>query len=330
MDRVSLAKEEKTVKFFSSGSTLLDLALGGGWAVGRIFNIVGDKSVGKTGNAIEAFANFARKFPKGRMRYAEAEAAFDNSFAGQLGFPDEVEKPKENISTVEGFTDDLYEFAEKGGPSLYILDSLDALSDDFEVQRFKDRREGKTEKGSMGAQKAKEMSELFRLLARDIGKWDCTLGIVSQIRDNIGVTFGDHHTRSGGHALDFYSTHCLWLHNRGNIEKTIRGQKVAVGTSIFAKVKKNKVGWPFKTADYDYMFGFGIDDEMAMLDWLKEYKEYVEEHYKDVKKKLDHAREVKEWDTLDEIKEQLKQDTIRVWSEVQKKAEFPIQKYSRE
>src|SRR4051812_10773815 len=124
---------------FSTGSTLLDLALGGGWPVGRIFNIVGDKSVGKTLLAVEAFANFSIKYKGSLMRYAEAEAAFDESFAELLGFPKSVSRPKELLNTVEDFRDDLSKFLkdleEEDSAGLYILDSLDALSDESEVKR---------------------------------------------------------------------------------------------------------------------------------------------------------------------------------------------------
>jgi len=161
------------VEFFSSGSSLLDLALGGGWALSRVFNIVGDKSTGKTLLAIEAFANFKQSYPKGKMRYAEAESAFDDSFAEQLGFPQEVERPKEMLHTVEEFTEDLYNFLDKENstPSLYILDSLDALSTDSETERFDKLMEGKEAGGSFGAEKAKEVASQFQTI-EDVREWN--------------------------------------------------------------------------------------------------------------------------------------------------------------
>src|SRR5271166_2077527 len=140
-ERTKLKKEEKEAEFrkpseqqyFPSGSSLLDLALGGGWALGRIFNIIGDSSTGKSLLALEGFINFQRTFPKGRMRYAEAEAALDSAYADSMGFPQEVERPEEPISTVEEFQFDLDNFIKKcksNEPGLYILDSLDSLTDD--------------------------------------------------------------------------------------------------------------------------------------------------------------------------------------------------------
>src|ERR1051326_6647481 len=193
-----------------SGSTLLDLALGGGWAIGRIFNIVGDRSSGKTLVAIEAFANFKRKFPTGLMRYAEAEAAFDEAFAEQLGFPSDVSRPEALIDTVSDFEKDLFKFIEeckaKKVKGLYILDSLDAISSDEAIENFKLRMDDKKEKGSYGAEKAKALSALFNLLVSKVEEADCALGIISQIRENIGVTFGETKSRSGGKALDFYAS----------------------------------------------------------------------------------------------------------------------------
>jgi len=212
---------EKPLFFINSGSTLLDLVLGGGWAGGRIFNIVGDKASSKTLCAIESYANCKKQYPGSLMRYAEAEGAFDTAYAQQLGFPPEVQRPPELINTVEDFYNDLETFAEEGIksklPSLYILDSLDALSDAAEIERKFDNP------STYGTQKAKKMSELFRKLIKPLYESKCTLGIISQVRDNIGVSFGNDETRSGGRALDFYASQIVWTTNIGQIKKTIAG-----------------------------------------------------------------------------------------------------------
>ncbi len=254
LSRIEKAKQEPIHRFISSGSTLLDLALGGGWVIGRIFNIVGDKSTGKTLLAIEAFANFKRQYPDGRMCYAEAESAFDTAFAAQLGFPPEVTNPEDLLITVEQFKDDVYKFAKKDDkPCIYILDSLDALSDDAEQEKWKAHIAGTKEKGSMGAQKAKEMSEMFRTINKDLN--NCAVGIVSQIRDNIGVTWGDGKTRSGGRALDFYATHVVYLNELGKTTRTVKGELRPTGLNVGSKVKKNKIGFPFREAEYTILFG---------------------------------------------------------------------------
>jgi len=325
--RLEELRKEKSVTFFSSGSTLLDLSLGGGWALGRVFNIVGDRSSGKTLLAIEAFANFAKTFPNGRMRYAEAEAAFDDSFAEQLGFPPNVERPEQMLHTVEEFSKDLFKFASQGGPSLYILDSLDALSDDAEVERFTARMEGKAEKGSMGAQKAKEMSEMFRSITAEMAAQDCTLGIVSQIRDRIGISFGETKTRSGGRALDFYASQVLWLVETGKNKKTVRGVERVIGVNINSKVKKCKVGLPFREANYSILFNYGTDDEYSMLDWLGTHKFYEMDTVKSYKKQIDTAREKQEYQTLSTIRSTLIEDTKRSWAEIDERLTPKIRKY---
>jgi RecA/RadA recombinase len=296
-----------------------------------------------TGLAIEAFANFKLAFPKGRMRYAEAEAAFDDVFAEQLGFPKEVER-SDLLNTVEEFTQDLYKFSEEGGPSLYILDSLDALSDDAELERFKRRLEGKEEGGSYGTQKAKEMSQMFRLLVKDMGERDCTLGIVSQTRDNIGVTFGASSIRSGGRALDFYASHCLWLHQRGRVDKLIKGESRPYGVSIQSKVEKNKVAAPFRLASYDILFGYGIDDENSMIDWLekqevlkkipekKEGKVVVSKEVDEADEKrklLEKLRKENNREELRKLSQTLKEMTTQRWNDMEEKAMLKIRKYAR-
>lgn len=320
---------DKNVKFFSSGSTLLDLTLGGGWAVPRVSNIVGDKSTGKTLLGIEAFANFQRTFENARMRYAEAEAAFDEAYAEVLGFPKEVTRPEKALRTVSELEKDLYTFMQSPHPGLYILDSLDALSADEDRERFEARMEGKKEKGSMGAEKAKDLSSMFRNIVRDIETTNTKLIIISQLRDKIGITFGETKTRSGGHALDFYSTAVIWLYHMGIIDRVVRGEKHAIGIDVRSKVKKLKVGEPFKTADFSIIFGYGIDDEKSMLDWLKSVKGMDEVTVKSIKTDLERARVTASWSQIESIKQDLKQDTYRIWEEIQAALRPPIRKYEQ-
>lgn len=320
-----------TFSFFSSGSTILDLALGGGWAYPRIFNIVGDKSTGKTGNAIEAFANFKIAFPVCRMRYAEAEAAFDEGYAEVLGFPPEVTRPDDMLNTVEEFRDDVYKFASesKGVPSLYILDSLDALSDAGEVERFQEKLKGKDVSEGYGAKKAKEMSAMFRQVVRHISKNNCALGIISQVRENIGVTFGSKYTRSGGKALDFYCSQVLTLAEIGKKTQTVRGDTRVIGVDVLGKVTKLKVGRPFREAEYRIIFEYGIDDHISMLEWMKEGKHLADEAYKDIKKKIEKARDAQDYKTLAELHSQLKQDVTSIWIAVEKELTPPVRKYQQ-
>jgi protein RecA len=258
--------DKENIQFVSSGCAIMDAALGGGWALGRVANIVGDKSSGKTLLAMEAIANFCKKYPTGWVRYAESEAAFDEEYAAALGVPiDRIEFNADGVpmATVEEWEGDMRRCMEKGKgrPGLYILDSLDALSDEAEQKR--DFGEG-----TYGGTKPKLIGQLFRANVADIEANDVLLIVISQLRDKLNVTFGETKTRSGGRALDFYASHIVWLAEIEKLKKTIDKVERIIGIKVRAKVKKNKVGLPFREADYPILFGYGIDDLTAGVEWL--------------------------------------------------------------
>lgn len=261
-----------SLRFMSSGCTTLDCVVGGGWPLGRMWNIVGDKSTGKTLLAIEACANFARRY-RGQIWYRESESAFNKEYAGALGMPLErisfIDRDREQFDTVEQFHDDLVDCCraakKRGHGGLYILDSLDALSDEAEKKR-------KIGDSSFGANKAKKMSELFRRLTREIEGADVSLGIISQVRANINATFGRKTSRTGGKAMDFYASQVLYLAHIETIYKTKKEVKRATGIRVRAKCDKNKVGLPFRECEFTIQFGYGIDDLVASLDWMLENK----------------------------------------------------------
>jgi len=253
-----------TVARIHSGCKLLDCVLGGGWCEGRIANIVGDKSTGKTLLAIEACANFARKHPTGQIYYAEVESAFDSTYAAGLGFPVDRVKFVEDCFTVEDWFKSLDAVAKSAKhPVLYVLDSLDALSDAAEMKR--DLGEG-----TYGANKAKQMGQAFRRIVQLLEDKNITLIIISQERDNIGVTFGKKSTRSGGRALDFYASQILWLSQLARLKRQRLGAERVVGIMVRAKAEKNKAGFPFRECAFPLMFGYGIDDLRACVEWLAE------------------------------------------------------------
>ena len=259
--------EQKAVQYIQSGCTLLDCVLGGGWPLGRIANVVGDKSSGKTLLAIEACANFLRQFPDGRVYYLEAEAAFDRRFASALGMPVDNINFIEGVDTVEQMFHEVQEATKnRKHPGLLIVDSLDSLSDSSEMERDID-------KGSFGAEKAKKLSQLFRRCVRRIDRSRLAIIIISQVRDKIGVTFGKKTTRSGGKALDFYASQVLELHEAGKIYRTINGVKRTTGVSVLAQVTKNKVGMPFRQCGFEILFGYGVDSMGSSLEFLSQVGE---------------------------------------------------------
>mgnify|MGYP003394229933 CR=1 FL=1 len=255
------SSEKKNYSFISSGCAVLDCVLGGGYPLGKIVNIVGDKSRGKTLLAMEAVANFFLKYDNGWVKYIEVESAFDSDYAAALGIPIDRVKIKDDMDTVEELFDDLLGLS-GNDPGLYIVDSLDALSDEAEMKRG-------IREGTYGAAKPKALSQLFRRLVRKLGKQNICVMIISQVRDNIGVTFGEKHSRSGGKALDFYAAQALWLAHIKTVKRTINKIERPTGIMVRAKCKNNKVGLPFRQCDFSVRFGFGIEDTECSTEFLQ-------------------------------------------------------------
>src|SRR5258708_1501143 len=170
--------------------------------------------------------------------------------------------PDKPLVTMEDFAHDLEAFVSScNGYGIYVLDSLDALTTEDEIKRDLGDQ-------GYGTAKAKMLSEMFRKLTRKIEQSNVLLMIVSQVRDNIGAMFGDKHKRSGGRALDFYASQIVWLAKLKTLDRTINKVKRAYGVEIKANVKKNKVGLPHRTCEFDFLFGYGVDDLAASLAWL--------------------------------------------------------------
>lgn len=263
---------KSNLSFSTSGCTLLDCVLGGGYVLGRLVNIVGDKSTAKTGLSTEALINFLKQYPNGKAAYRETEGAYDVDYAEAMGLPiDSVDfgDLEEPIVTVEAFDRDFRKFVDScekdGVPGIYVLDSFDSLSDEEELKRD-------ISDGSYNMVKQKKIGIMFRKLNKQIEKSKVLLIIVSQVRENINAMFGEKYRRSGGKALDFYATHIFWLAHVKTLKRTVKKVERAYGVTIQAKCKKNKVGFPFRDCKFDFIFGFGVDDIGASLSWLKEIK----------------------------------------------------------
>lgn len=257
---------KENIQFIRTGCTLLDCVIGGGWPLGRIINIVGDKSTGKTLLAMEAIANFFMQYPEGRCWYNEAEAAFDLEYARALGIPIDQVTLIDDCDTVEQLFKHLQAIIAENdaSPCLYILDSLDSISDAVEMERD-------IEKGTYGGAKAKMLSEFFRRVTKGLKKSNVCLFIISQVRDNIGAgMFEKKHKRSGGKALDFYCSVVIWLSSMGKMDQTKSKVKRIIGVNIKALCDKNKISMPYRQCEFTIRFGYGIEDEESMLSWMKE------------------------------------------------------------
>jgi recombination protein RecA len=312
------ADQKSDLEFIHSGAAVLDCTLGGGWALQRIGNIVGDFSAGKSLLAIEACANFHRQFPKGLMYYRESESAFNEAYAAALGMP--VDKiafvnPDEFV-TVEDFYEDLTKCIEEArrrdAHALYVLDSLDALSDKAEQKEAFDA-------GTYGTGKAKMMGKLLRKCVGDITRARMSLLVISQTRDKIGSMFAAK-TRSGGRALDFYASQVLWLHKIDDLTRTLtrNGKKITrvTGVQIRAKCQKNKIALPYRQCDFTISFGQGINSLTSSLDWLEDVGR-IEEVYgvqrATVNKRIAAMDDAEYWEETSRIDAEV----VRIWKEVE-------------
>lgn len=317
--------DPKHISFLNTGCTLLNLVVSemadkGGWPLGRVVNIVGDKSTGKTLLAEEAMANFLRTYPKGKVYYRESEAAFDTAYAKALGLnTDKVDFGPDKEDSIWNTIEDVFEDLDavltkaeeaakknKAPPAiLYIIDSLDALTSAAEMGR--DIREGSYNLG-----KQKLLGELFRTLIRRIRKANMCLIFISQVRDRIGAMIrGKTYSRTGGKALDFYASIVIFLAELGKMYKTVGGVKRTTGIRVKVKCEKNKIVVPHATCVFTIRFRYGIDDELSSFDWLKEVNKLRAAGYD---KMPDDLSVLTESDT-----KKLRADVERIWREIEQR-----------
>jgi len=320
------------VEFLETGSTLLNLAasqkgVDGGWARGRIINIVGDGSSGKTLLSLEACAHAFYGLKKKPSRlYPPIKDLFIvyNNAEGVMDFPleemygDEFMNGIEWIQTpiAEDFGEDYQrrvKALKTGQCLIYVVDSIDALVPRASADRMEKILNREKAPGSMGAEKAKFFSSGFfsHLCGLMEGK-DSTLICISQVRQKIGVMFGETRYRTGGEALNFYTHQVCWLAHVGRLEKTFRSQKRTYGVDIKATFKRSKVAKPFRTAQFSILFDYGLDDINSMIDYLYGKKEIV---WNDAKMKREEFIQLLE-DPPDDLL-RLRQAVEKDWLEVE-------------
>lgn len=277
-----------------SGSVMLNLACSNtyraAYQLGRMVNLIGDSSSGKTYLALEMLAQCAQRkaFDNHRLIYDDGEHALSMNIRELFGedLDERLEFPKYKVKvgkdeweecdasrTVEDFHFNVMDALDRG-PCIYVLDSADALTSEQDEDKLEEMRQaradGKDVSGSYRMSKPKKFSELLQSIVAKLEKTDSFLLIISQTRANVEPGTFEKRTRSGGKALKFYASHEIWLSVKAKVRQKVKSSAATrvVGSEIIARVSKNKLTGASRDVSFDHRHGYGCDDIASTIDFL--------------------------------------------------------------
>lgn len=314
---------EDTTEFFSSGSLLLNLALTGdidkGYPIGKMTQVAGESSTGKTLLAIEGMLRFQKKFKeKGKLFYLDTESAFNPSYAEGIGLetkditflqnePDKngEQKPFTLEDLVRFFQTEAYKEKEY---FMLVVDSLDGLKSTKDFERDVD-------KGTYGMHKQKLLSDFLPLVCQKLKKDNGFCLLISQLRDNVNpaTPYSPKHRISGGKAVLYWIRQMVSLKKTGDlVHKTTN---LINGATVKVKIVKNHIGSRGREVEFNFLEGYGIDNVMSIIEFLQEQKEFTGGWYNTPDKKVRLEEFLEYVENNPTFAKSLKEKAQKIWQD---------------
>lgn len=314
----------------STSSTPLNLALTGkveyGFHTGHYYLLVGDSAAGKTwfAHAVLAEASIYPTFDKYHLDYDNAEHGALMNVGRYFGQRLAKRIEYRSSESLEQCYDHLDDLVESGDPFIGVVDSMDVLEPEADDEKIAEQRKARAKgnvtevSGSYGVAKAKINSNRLRRLIPKLRKTDSILIILSQTRDNIGVTYGSKKTRAGGKALKFYATAEMWLSVKQKLKKTVNKKPRTIGIITQISVHKNRVTGEVPTVEVPIYMSTGIDDVGSCVEYLTSEGYWSKGNAKDFKIKGTTEQIVRAIEAKD-LEGDLKVLVKNVWDDIQAK-----------